>query len=244
MLAAEGSLHPSAFARFAGRVVSFTVSDHEPWPWLEAAGLRRGGLRAWGSVLTSAFDLARHLGCDPIVFAGADLAYTAMRPYCRHTIYDAQWQEWIDKGCSWELLMEEYFSRQPEAYREDVHGERVRTSPNLVSFRDWLVEQISRLPSTTVINATGNGILHGGAIRLATLHEAIGGAARLDRVREVLAGKRAASCPSPADRTRLDAWLAGVDREHGSVPFERWIAFSGGTLSQDEIRRVLPLAIE
>ena len=240
MLAAEGSLHPSVLSRFAGRIVSFTVSDHEPWPWLEAAGLRRGRLRAWGSVLTSAFDLACHLGCDPIVFAGADLAYTGMRPYCRHTIYDAQWQAWIDKGCSWELLMDEYFSRQPEAYREDVHGERVRTSPNLVSFRDWLVEQIARLPATTVINATGHGILHGGGIRLATLPEAIGGAARLDRVREILARKRAASCASPAERERLGAWLARAAREQDSVPFERWITFSGGTLSRDEIRQALP----
>ena len=244
MLAAEGSLHPSVFPRFAGRIVSFTVSDHEPWPWLDAAGLRRGRLRAWGSVLTSAFDLARHLGCDPIVFAGADLAYTGMRPYCRHTIYDAQWQEWIDKGCSRELLMEEYFSRQPEAYRDDLHGERVRTSPNLVSFRDWLVEQIARLPPARVINATGNGILHGGGIRLATLHEALGEAPRLEWVREILASKRAASCPSPGDRQRLDEWLARASREPDRVPFERWMAFSGGTLTQDEIRQALPSGIE
>ena len=244
MLAAEGSLHPSAFARFAGRIVSFTVSDHEPWPWLDAAGLRRGRLRAWGSVLTSAFDLARHMGCDPIVFAGADLAYTGMRPYCRHTIYDAQWQEWIDKGCSWELLMEEYFSRQPEAYGNDVNGERVRTSPNLVSFRDWLVEQIARLTSTAVINATGHGILHGGGIRLGTLHDAIGGAARLEGVREILARKRAASCPSRAERARLEAWLVSASREGADVPFERWIAFSGGALSPDQIRKALPPGIE
>src|SRR5690606_18170565 len=34
MLAAEGSLHPSAFAAFSGRTLTFRVSDHDPWPWL------------------------------------------------------------------------------------------------------------------------------------------------------------------------------------------------------------------
>ena len=69
-LVAEGSLHPSVFTRFAGRTFTFEVSGHEPWPWFRTHGLTRGRLRAWGSVITSAFDLALRLGCDPIVFAG------------------------------------------------------------------------------------------------------------------------------------------------------------------------------
>jgi hypothetical protein len=63
-------------------------------------------------------------------------------------------------------------------------------------------------------------------------------------VRDLLAGKRAASCPTPADRERLDAWFARASRDHDSVPFERWVAFSGGTLSPAEIRQALPQRIE
>ena len=80
-LVAEGSLYPETLTRFTGRTFTFEVSGHEPWPWLRTHGLARGRLRAWGSVLTSAFDLALRMGCNPIVFAGADLAFTGGRTY-------------------------------------------------------------------------------------------------------------------------------------------------------------------
>jgi hypothetical protein len=243
MLAAEGSLHPSALERFAGRTFVFRVADHEPWPWLRAAGVDRGGLRAWGSVLTSAFDLACRMACDPIVFAGADLAFTGMRPYCRGTIYDAQWQEWIDKGCSWELLMEDYFSRQPELYRDDIHGVRTRTSPNLVSFRDWLVEQIGALRSGTVFNATGAGILHGNGIRQATLADALAGAVPRTGIREMLRSKHAASCAPAAIRDRLRAQLAHARHRPEALPLPRWVEFSAGTLSAEEILAAVPASL-
>ena len=70
---AEGSIDPRVFARFEGRTFVYRVSDHHPWPWLAAQGLERGHLRAWGSVLTTAFDAATEAGCDPIIFAAADL---------------------------------------------------------------------------------------------------------------------------------------------------------------------------
>ncbi|MFN7977148.1 MAG: 6-hydroxymethylpterin diphosphokinase MptE-like protein [Vicinamibacterales bacterium] len=75
-LVAEPSVAPEAFHDFAGRIFTFAVGDHEPWPWLRDAGVSRGTLKAWGSVLTTAFDLALWMGCGPIVFVGADLAYS------------------------------------------------------------------------------------------------------------------------------------------------------------------------
>ena len=243
MLAAEGSLHPSAIERFSGRIFSLRIADHDPWPWLRGAGLDRGELRAWGSVLTSAFDLACRMGCNPIVFAGADLAFTGMRPYCRGTIYDAQWQEWIDKGCSWELLMEEYFSRQPEVYREDIRGERTRTAPNLVSFRDWLVERVTSLRAITVMNASGAGILHGGAVKQASLHDALGDLPPLPAVREALRGLYAASCPPAATGDAFDARLRQIHSGRKSVPVQRWIEFTGGTVSEQEILAALPRSL-
>ena len=79
---AEGSIDPRVFGRFEGRTFVYRVSDHHPWPWLASHGCARGHLHAWGSVLTTAFDWhgASEAGCDPIVFAAADLAYTADGP--------------------------------------------------------------------------------------------------------------------------------------------------------------------
>jgi len=243
MLAAEGSLHPSAFERFGGRIFSFRIADHDPWPWLRAGGLDRRELRTWGSVLTSAFDLACVMGCDPIVFAGADLAFTGMRPYCRGTIYDAQWQEWIDKGCSWELLMEDYFSRQPEVYRDDLHGARVRTAPNLVSFRDWLVERIGTLTSRTVINGTGGGILHGGRVQQAPLMDALGGMAAQPAIRAALRERRAASVARREALSSLNELLEKIQAGRKSAPLTRWIDFTAGTATESDILAALPASL-
>ena len=202
-----------------------------------------GTLDTWGSVATSALSLALAMDCDPIVVVGGDFAFTDNRPYCRGTIYDAQWQEWIDKGCSWELLMEEYFSRQPEVYREDIRGERTRTAPNLVSFRDWLVERVTSLRAITVMNASGAGILHGGAVKQASLHDALGDLPPLPAVREALRGLYAASCPPAATGDAFDARLRQIHSGRKSVPVQRWIEFTGGTVSEQEILAALPRSL-
>lgn len=243
MLAAEGSLHPSVYERFGGRIFSFRISNHDPWPWFRATGIDRPEVRTWGSVLTSAFDLACVMGCDPIVFVGADLAYTGMRPYCRGTIYDAQWQEWIDKGCTWEQLMEDYFSRQPEVYQDDVRGERTRTAPNLVSFRDWLVERITSLVSKTVINATGAGILHGGRIQQGSLEAALGGRAGQTGIRATLREKHAASIARREDLAAMNELLRKIRSGRKSAPVKRWIDFTAGTVTERDILAALPASL-
>ena len=234
-LAAEGSVHPSALRHFAGRIFTFRVADHEPWPWLRAARVARSELKTWGSVLTSAFNLARRMGCDPIVFAGADLAFTGMRPYCHGTIYDAMWQEWIDKGCSWEALMAEYFSRQPELWRDDVHGAATRTGPHLVSFRDWLVEQTAN-GKGRFINATGAGILHGGRIELARLADALAEAPRVgaDLHRRVRAC-HAKYTRTSGDVARVAQLLRAAHDRPSFLPLDRWKQFAVNTVTDDQM---------
>ena len=75
-LVGEGSLASSVLPQFTGRTFFYKVAAHDPWPWLAELGADRVKLQTWGSVLTTAFDLTRRAGCDPIVFAGSDLAYT------------------------------------------------------------------------------------------------------------------------------------------------------------------------
>jgi hypothetical protein len=234
-LAAEGSIHPAGLAAFAGRSFTFRVSNHEPWPWLRRAGVHRGEVTTWGSVLTSTFVLARRLGCDPIVFIGSDLAYTGMRPYCRGTIYDAMWQEWIDRGCSWEALMEEYFSRQPEILTRDVHGDTTRTAPHLLSFRDWLVEQTATAPQGRFINATGAGILHGGRLEQIALREALGPRAPMTDVRAAIAARHAAALAGSRDANRVASLMADARARPEGLPLKQWIDFTASTVSDAQI---------
>jgi hypothetical protein len=220
-LVAECSLHPTAFGSFVGRTFCFRVAQHEPWPWLHAAGLDAGLLRAWGSVLTTAFDLALRMGCDPIVFVGADLAYTDERPYCRDTIYEEDWAQETARGhdlrAVWRLSMPAHSSREAA-----VDGTEVVTSPRLVAFRGWLVDAASHA-QRRVVNATGGGILRGGGIQELAPQQAIELAGRPVDRSALEAIWRSSASPS----TREQAATRALDElQRGAYPelIARWRA--------------------
>ena len=173
-LVAEGSLDPEALRHFAGRTFFFRVADHHPWPWLRGLGVDRGRLRAWGSVLTTAFDLALTMECDPIVFAGADLAFTGGRPYARGTTNEEEWR----REQAWGETLEEIWTGRvdawPKTFETGVDGTPARTAPHLRSFRDWIVAEAARAAGRTIINATRGGILVGEGVQQATLARTLG----------------------------------------------------------------------
>ncbi|HWI19763.1 MAG TPA: 6-hydroxymethylpterin diphosphokinase MptE-like protein [Vicinamibacterales bacterium] len=173
-LVAEGSLDPEALRHFAGRTFTCRIADHHPWPWLRAEGVDRGLLRAWGSVLTTAFDLALKMGCGPIAFAGADLAYTRGRPYARGTTYEESWQQEVAWGSTLEQAWSARLADWPETIETGVDGAPVRTAPHLRSFRDWIAKEAETC-GRQVHNATGGGILQGPGITQASLASALGG---------------------------------------------------------------------
>lgn len=240
-LAAEGSLHPSAFTGFAGRTFVFKVSDHQPWPSLRAAGLDRGMLRAWGSVVTTAFDLALRLGCAPILFAGLDLSYPVRRPYCANTIYDATWrQAMATYGCTWEQLVDDYFGRLGDLRVADLHDRPVLTSPHLVSFRDWLRQQTSADTSRRFVNTTGAGILHGPRIEHATLHDVLDQHAPIGaQVRHALRAARAKARPREDVVGELREVLARPASPAARALLAQWVDFTAGTVTADQIERAL-----
>ena len=163
-LVSEGSLEPSAVTAFAGRTFFFSVSEHQPWPWLGQMMASVGRLRAFGSVLTSAFDLALTMGADPIVFVGADLSYPDQRPYCRGVSFEEDWRGRERWGESLARQWQEAIDQWPLLLEPDVSGRPVRTAPHLVAFRNWLLEQMRRHPRRRFINAGGAGILAGAGV--------------------------------------------------------------------------------
>ncbi len=168
-LVAEGSVDPEALCVFTGRTFFCRVGDHDPWPWLNERGIDCGKLRSWGSVLTTAFDLARTMGCSPIVFAGADLAFTDGRPYARGTTYEEVWYQAATWGQAIESSWAASIGSWPVATETGVDGAGVRTAPHLRSFRDWIATEAARLARGSVINGSGGGILTGECVAQAAL---------------------------------------------------------------------------
>src|SRR5262249_61335613 len=125
-------------------------------PWLQELGIQPARLRAWGSVLTTAFDLALQMGCDPIVFAGADLAYTEGLLYCRNTVYEPEWKH-LTTNAERAAAYRDHLSEIPTLMTSDVCGEPVLTAPHFLQFRDWLVSAASA-GGTGGVNGTGPGI--------------------------------------------------------------------------------------
>ncbi|MGE3839993.1 MAG: motility associated factor glycosyltransferase family protein [Vicinamibacterales bacterium] len=169
-LVAEGSVDPRVCRAFDD-VFFFQVSNHEPWPWLSRYGVACGRLSAWGSVLTTAVDLARRLGCDPLVFAGADLAFTDERPYCRGTVYEEGWRAASDLGYDLHFTWRSEIEARHPVDTLDLHGRPTQSTAALEAFRDWVVEQSRRPPRRQFINTTGAGILFGGRVQQRTLNE-------------------------------------------------------------------------
>lgn len=234
-LVGEGSLHPAAFSPFAGRTFCCRVAAHEPWPWLHAAGLDAGVLQAWGSVLTTAFDLALRMGCSPIVFAGADLAYTGGRPYCRGTVHERDWALAVARGAQLGDVWRAWVGNGPTVRVVGVDETKVDTAPRLVAFRDWIVDAAARHPERRVVNATPGGILRGGRIALQPLLEAVPpGGALLDR-RPILAAWQSATAPGRVGIV-LDA-IRALGQDTHAATVERWrqIAAPRGVAIADAI---------
>jgi hypothetical protein len=228
-LVAEGSLHPSAFAGFDRRTFAFRVSTHEPWPWLESIGLDRGVLGTWGSVATSAFSLAVLLGCDPIVFVGADLAFTGNRPYCRGTSFEAQWATWVAGGSTLEDIWEALIAKWKPATATDLRGQPARTASHLLSFRDWLVDQSTVHPNRTVINATEAGLLHGGRIEQKSLWDAVAGRLAINR-EDLYRTVRAAHVASRSNVARVFMGIEDVLTSASHPARQAWSFFTDGTV--------------
>lgn len=82
------SAHPATLRANAGPLMLFHESIPQyDGPLSELTGAP--GVGVCGSVSTAAFSIAAHLGCDPIVLVGQDLAYTDHRTYASGTGYES-----------------------------------------------------------------------------------------------------------------------------------------------------------
>ena len=243
-LVAEGSLDPSVWRPFVGHTFNFKVSDHHPWPWFRAHGTDRGTLQAWGSVLTSAFDLACHVGCDPVVLVGADLAHTDGLGYCQRTIYTNERSDLLTVTARAnefaECLRREH---RPTCEETDIRGNPVTSTPHFVQFRDWLVSRSVAVSPRRVVNATGAGILHGGSITQAKVVSwALPAPAGTIDVDARLAWAWEESAESRT-QSRVQMQQAFTDQGDPGVPMDAWLEFAGDTASQAQISASLATAL-
>lgn len=235
-LVAEPSLDPASFAAFADRTFLFNVSDtHHPWPWLKQAGIDVAQLRAWGSVLTSAYDFALTLGCNPIAFMGADLAYTNGQPYCRDVVYEEDWARATALGHPIEEVWSWLLPHARLVSTTDIHGAATQSSTTLTAFRDWLAAETARETSRRFVNATDGGILAGPRIEQASLASVLASAkprASVDLATIPTLGERGEL--TAAIRSLLEAAIRPLPS-----PLPEWLDFAAGKTTAIDVLTTL-----
>jgi hypothetical protein len=171
LLVAESTAYPDVFGEFPGRTVSCTFRDSSLGA-LAAIFAEKGFLKAWGSVATMALDFALTLGCDPVIFAGQDLAYSGGRSYCSGLYTEAEWFSGVLSPEDWIRRCESLKSGHKIVMMEDVFGRPVETTDKLAAYWNWMVKEIESHPETRFVNATEGGILRQG-VETASLRDVL-----------------------------------------------------------------------
>lgn len=150
-IVADPIIYPPILKRFnATKFIS--TYGHPIMQWIQSHYEKRFNptpLRTGGSASTVAFDLARRLEADPIIFIGLDLSFSGDRIYAQDTYTDQR----LKRG---------YMMDSPTPLK-DVKGRMVWSNRRMMLYKRWLEEEIAKT-SSTCINASEAGILKEGVI--------------------------------------------------------------------------------
>lgn len=99
---------------------------------------QRGSLRGGTTVAHLAFYLAEHLGCDPIIFVGQDLAFSEGMFYMPGSPIERTWRPELGRFSTIEMKQWERIVRRRPILRSltDMHGSSVYTDDMLYSYAE------------------------------------------------------------------------------------------------------------
>ena len=117
-----------------------------------------------GSVAHACINTAIHIGCNPIILIGQDLAYTNDKVH-------ASFCELTEDKYKHEEVLENVKSEN-DIYVDDIYGNKVRTSRSLNMFRENIEKIVKNNSNVKFINATEGGAKIEGT-DIITLNEAI-----------------------------------------------------------------------
>jgi hypothetical protein len=124
----------------------YAISD-----WVESElGIKDVMVDEGHNVINFLTEIAYHMGCNPIIFVGLDLAYTDDKLY--GVGVDGIESPDIRK------LVETKQNKSPIFPRKDIHGEAVLTEWKWVMESEWIDKYARARPNTRFINSTEGGI--------------------------------------------------------------------------------------
>ena len=169
-LVAEPMTHPDILKNFGGRKLIASIGSPIV-EWVEEFVGEKGELKAGGSVSTIAFQLARLMGCDPIVLIGQDLSFPGGKFYAQGTYRDDVWSETANRFHSIEMSQRNLIDTDALVMVRASGGGEVPTHSNIAGYLRWFKYEVGKT-SATVINATGIGADIEGSVNM-TLSEVL-----------------------------------------------------------------------
>jgi hypothetical protein len=124
-------------------------------------------LPAGATVAHLAYYLAEHMGCDPIIFVGQDLAFSDGLCYAPGTSYEDVWRPELSRYCTVEMKQWEQIVREKHILRRvpDQEGNPIFTEERLFMYLQQFERDFGQ-SRATIIDATEGGAAKRGATPL------------------------------------------------------------------------------
>lgn len=131
---------------------------------LRQAAPRRGGLAPGTTVAHLAFYLAQHLGCDPIILVGQDLAFSEGLFYMPGSPIEQTWRPELNRYQTVEMKQWERIVRNRAILRKvkDIHGRDTYADDLLFTYKEQFENDFA-VASQRVIQASEGGAALKGA---------------------------------------------------------------------------------
>lgn len=102
------------------------------------------------NVVNFSMEIARKLGCNPIIFVGCDLAFTDRKTYSGGVVFDPKVEQ---------KTLDEYAAFETTGIqKKDIYGEPIYTLWKWISESEWIGEWAQQHPELQLFNCTEGGI--------------------------------------------------------------------------------------
>ena len=155
-LVAVSITHPRIVSEFPGPVFMADFA-HPLNQWISLFIGQKGYLKTGGSVVTTCFDLATRLGCNPIILTGVDLAFTGGATHSSGSFYIQEMLGDLSKFHTLEMMHRKKTQDENTLWIEGNNGRKLLTSHKYLTYLRWLESQIGACPERTFINTALDG---------------------------------------------------------------------------------------
>ncbi len=231
LLVSESSTHPRVF-RLLGHDALFAASLFPLGRFLERSTRVEGTLGAGGSVATSAWDLARLLGCSPMYCGGLDLGFPRHRTHCHGSYFEERAHALSHRLHPADHHAFSYLHQADPYPVADNNGGEVLTDRRMEIYLWWFANQVKIHRDCDTRNLSPHGARIEG-VPFAPLEELLSLPERRDEIDAALDRVRAAAAEGAVLQTEA---VGPGARAEAAEPLERRLASL-----IDELQRIADL---